>query len=141
VSRPASLTGMAEGGNASQSASVTSENRAGQASGAAATPFGGLAASEWPAKVADGLQNTVGSVQDRVIRPLIVAARAVVFGIVIAAMALVLCVLLTIAAIRLLDVYAFRHRVWPAYGVVGAVLVLGGAFLWSKRSTPEMKDA
>ena len=131
---------MEEGGNPSRAASVTTAGRP-EPAASATTPFGGLASSEWPAKVADGIQNTVGSVQDRFIRPLIVAARAVVFGIVVVAMVIVLCILLTIAAIRVLDVYAFNHRVWPAYGVIGAVFVLGGAFAWSKRSTPDAEDA
>jgi hypothetical protein len=129
---------MDEGGTLSPAGSVTSED--GSAKGAGA-PFNALSTSEWPAKVADGIQNTVGSVQDRFIRPLIVAARAVVFGVVIATMAVVLCILLTIAAVRILDVYAFNHRVWPAYGVVGGVLVIGGAFLWSRRSSPELGDS
>ena len=82
----------------------------------------------------------VGAVQDRAIRPILLAARAVVFGIVVASMALVLLALLGIAAIRVLDVYAFGHRVWPADALVGAILVVGGAAAWSKRSPGQAKD-
>lgn len=98
-----------------------------------AIPGTHLADSEWPAKVAQGVEDVVASVHDRLVRPVLIAARAVVYGVLIAAMAFVLIVLFTIALIRVLDVYAFGHRVWPAYALVGALLVLGGAFAWAKR--------
>ncbi len=101
----------------------------------------GIAGSEWPSKVAQTVEDVVGAVQDRAIRPIILAARAVVFGIVVASMALVLCVLLAIALIRLLDVYAFGHRVWPADALVGALMVVAGALAWTKRSPAQAKDA
>lgn len=110
-------------------------------SGPAVTPGDGLAGSEWPAKVAQGVEDTVAIVHDRVVRPLLIAARGLVFGLVAAAMALVLCALLAIAAVRILDVYAFRHRVWPAYALVGAVLVAAGAFSWSKRTASDAEEA
>lgn len=105
------------------------------------TPGEGLAGSEWPAKVAQGVEDVVGVVHDRVVRPLLIAGRAIVFGLVAAAMALVLCALLAIVAIRVLDVYAFGHRVWPADALIGAVLVAGGAFAWSKRSSSQAGEA
>ncbi|MGO9341431.1 MAG: hypothetical protein ACLP6E_02775 [Acidimicrobiales bacterium] len=101
---------------------------------------GGLAGSEWPAKVAQTVEDVVGAVQDRAIRPILLAARAVVFGIVVASMALLLCVLIAIAAVRLLDVYAFGHRVWPADALVGAILVAGGVAAWTKRTPARAKD-
>jgi hypothetical protein len=110
-------------------------------SGPAVTPGDGLAGSEWPAKVAQGVEDTVAIVHDRLVRPLLIAGRAVVFGLVAAAMALILITLLTIALVRILDVYAFRHHVWPAYAVVGAVLVAAGAFSWTKRTAPNAEEA
>jgi hypothetical protein len=101
----------------------------------------GLAGSEWPAKVADGVENVVEAVQDRLIRPLLITARAIVFGLVAAAMGLLLLALIGIAAIRVLDVYAFGHRVWPAYALIGAILVVGGGFAWTKRKVPDLKDS
>ena len=97
-------------------------------------PASGLAGSQWPAKVAQTVEDVVGAVHDRAIRPILLAARGIVFGLVAAAMALVFSVLLAIAAIRVLDVYAFGHRVWPADALVGALLVAAGAAAWSKRS-------
>jgi hypothetical protein len=88
---------------------------------------------EWPAKVADTIEDVVEAVHDRVVRPLTLVARGLVFGIIIAVMAIVLSVLAAIAVIRLLDVYAFGGRVWASDALLGTLLVLAGAFAWSKR--------
>jgi len=89
--------------------------------------------ADWPAKVADTVEDVVAAVHDRVVRPLMIAARAVVFGVIIGVMALVLSVLAVIILVRLLDVYAFRGRVWASDALIGALLVAAGAFAWSKR--------
>jgi hypothetical protein len=72
-------------------------------------------------------------VQDRVVRPLLVAARAIVFGILVATMVLALGVLLSVALVRLLDVYAFPRRVWASETLVGGVLSAIGLVAWSFR--------
>jgi hypothetical protein len=94
----------------------------------------GAPQADWPAKVADTIEDVVDTVGDRVIRPLILAARGLVFGVIIVTMALVLAVVVAIAVVRLLDVYAFGGRVWASDALLGALLVIGGAFAWSKRT-------
>jgi hypothetical protein len=96
-------------------------------------PSGPLASAQWPARLADLVEEVVGAVHDRAVRPLLVAARAVVFGVLVAAMALVLAVVCSIAVVRLLDVYAFGHRVWASDLVVGGVLTVAGLGAWSLR--------
>jgi hypothetical protein len=88
---------------------------------------------EWQLRVVDTIDDVLTSVQDRVIRPLVVAGRAIVFGIIVAAMALALSILFSIAVVRLLDVYAFRGRVWASDAVVGGLLTAGGLVAWMKR--------
>jgi hypothetical protein len=105
----------------------------------AGLPGGGLAASQWPATVATGIDDVLATVHDRVIRPLLLVGRGIVFGILVASMAFVLSILVAVAAIRLLTVYAFGHRVWAADALVGGVLVLGGIAAWSKR-TPKQAE-
>ncbi|MDR3650444.1 MAG: hypothetical protein P4L20_15225 [Acidimicrobiales bacterium] len=100
----------------------------------------GVSEAEWPAKVADTIEEVVGSVHDRVVRPLTLVARGVVFGIIIAVMALVLSVLMVIAVIRLLDVYAFGGRVWASDALLGALMVAGGAFAWTKRGARSAEE-
>ena len=99
---------------------------------ASAAPTGPLAGGDWPARVADGVEHAVGLVHDRVIRNVVVAARAVVFGVIIAAMALAVALLFGIVFIRLLDSYVFHRHVWIAYAIIGGLLVAGGAFCWTK---------
>jgi len=89
--------------------------------------------AEWPARVADTIEDVVDAVHDRVVRPLTIVARGLVFGIIIGVMALVLSVLAAIAVVRLLDVYAFGGRVWASDALFGAILVAAGAFAWTKR--------
>ena len=91
------------------------------------------AAADWPARVVDVVEDVVGAVNERVVRPLLLVTRAVVFGFIVATMALVISVLLAVAVIRLLDVYAFRGRVWASDALVGGVLSVGGFLAWSRR--------
>ena len=74
---------------------------------------------------------------DKVIRPLVVVGRAVVFGIIILTMTLVMSVLGAIAAVRALDSYRypFDHRVWAAETLVGGLGALAGIVLWSMRTS------
>jgi hypothetical protein len=89
--------------------------------------------AEWPAKAADMVEMAVDGVFDKVVRPALVAIRAIVFGLVIAIMALVLLVALAIGGVRLLDVYAFSGRVWASDALVGSLLTVAGLVAWSFR--------
>jgi len=101
--------------------------------GADASSGSGDAGEQWQLRVVDTIDGVVTTVQDRVIHPLVVAARAIVFGIIVATMALALSILFSIAVVRLLDVYAFRGRVWASDAVVGGLLTAGGLAAWMKR--------
>jgi hypothetical protein len=101
--------------------------------GAEASAGSGDAAAQWQARVVDNIDDVVTTVHERVIRPLLLVARAVVFGILVATMTLVVGVLFCIAVIRLLDVYLFRDRVWASDALVGGLLAVLGIFLWTRR--------
>lgn len=101
---------------------------------AAAAQAAAAAAAQLPSRGADAVQLVVDTIHDKAVRPAILAARAVVFGVLVAAMAVVLAVLGSIAAVRLLDVYAFGHRVWLSYVVVGGLLTVVGLAAWTRRS-------
>jgi hypothetical protein len=94
---------------------------------------GPLAGAEWPARLADLVEAVVTALHDKVVRPLLIVARAVVFGLVVAAMALAIAVLSSIAVVRLLDTYAFGRRVWASDLVVGGFFTLVGLLAWSRR--------
>lgn len=91
-------------------------------------------ASELPRKAADAVQLVVDTIHDKAVRPAALAARALVFGLIVAALAAMLVVLGSIAVVRLLDVYAFAPRVWLSYVVLGGLLTLGGLGAWSRRT-------
>jgi hypothetical protein len=81
----------------------------------------------------DTIDTVVATVNDKAIRPAIVAARAVVFGVLIAVSGLAVAVLGTIGLIRLLTDEVFDHKVWITYLVLAAVFSSGGAVLYSRR--------
>jgi hypothetical protein len=103
--------------------------------GASASPGSGDAGAQWQVRVVDLVEEAVSTAHNRVIRPLFLVGRAIVFGCIAATMALTVSVLLSVAFIRLLTVYAFRGRVWASDAVVGGVLAAAGLFAWTKRRT------
>ncbi len=88
---------------------------------------------DWPAHLADSLEDVVRAIRERAIRPVVLAARAVVFGVIVLTMAIVTAVLIAVATVRLLDVYAFGNRVWASDALVGTLLCAAGVFAWSRR--------
>jgi hypothetical protein len=122
---------------AAASAAAPAPAPSGAAAGLGTT---GISEAEWPAKVADTIEDVVEAVHDRVVRPLTLVARGIVFGIIIAVMALVLSVLAVIAVIRLLDVYAFGGRVWASDALLGALMVAAGAYAWTRRSARNAEE-
>ena len=81
----------------------------------------------------DTIDTVVATVNDKAVRPAIVAARAVVFGVIISVVGLAVLALLCIGVVRLLTDDAFGHRVWISYLVLGAIFCLGGAIAYSRR--------
>jgi hypothetical protein len=92
--------------------------------------------SDLPTRGTDLVESLVTLLRDRTVRPLTLATRVVVFGVIIFAAAVVTLVLLSITLIRLLTVYAFDGRVWLSDLVVGAVFVIIGMLAWSRRTDP-----
>ncbi len=90
--------------------------------------------NDLPVRGTDLVESLVTLVRDRAVRPLTLATRAVVFGIIIFAATTVTVTLVSIALIRLLTVYAFDGRVWLSDLVVGAIFVAAGLVAWSQRT-------
>jgi hypothetical protein len=72
----------------------------------------------------DTIDSVVAAVNDKAIRPAIVAARAVVFGVIIGVVALTVAILLSVGFIRPL----------------GALFCGGGLFAYSKRGVAPHSD-
>ena len=72
-------------------------------------------------------------VHDKVLRPVILAGRAIAFGLIIALAALVFAVVVLIGLVRILNVYAFSGHEWITYVVIGGLSIITGWVIWRKR--------
>jgi len=99
-----------------------------------ASSLPGLAAfNDLPIRGADAVDAVVDFIQVKAVRPLTLAARGVVFGIIVFTGAVVTLTLLSITLIRLLTVYIPGNRVWLSDLIVGVLFVAAGIFAWSRR--------
>jgi hypothetical protein len=89
--------------------------------------------ADWTTQAADAIEAAVSAVRDRTVLPAQRATRAVVYGLLVAFFVGTALVLLAIGAFRGLVI--LTGRTWIAYLIVGGMLVAGGAFCWSRRST------
>ncbi len=92
--------------------------------------------ADWPTKAADVVDLVVDTVHDKFIRPVVLAARGVVFGLIIGVLGVSVLVLFCIMALRFLDVYVSHGHVWISYFILGGLFSIAGAVLWVLRSTP-----
>ena len=81
----------------------------------------------------DAVDTVVAAVNNKAVRPAVVAARGVVFGVIIGVMAITIVVLLSVGFIRITTVYLFDGKVWISYLVLGAIFSGGGFFAYTKR--------
>ena len=86
------------------------------------------------ARALDTIDTVVATVNDRAVRPAIVAARGVVFGIVIAVIGITVVILFCVGFIRLTTIAG--HRIWASYIVLGLIFSAVGAVLYTRRGLP-----
>jgi|GEM_PF-460807 len=97
-------------------------------------PAGASTRADWPKKAADTVDLVVDTIHDKAIRPIIVGARAIVFGLLVGVLGVVVLTLISVGALRLLDVYVFPGRIWASYAVLGLLFSALGLWSWSRRS-------
>ncbi|HVB71769.1 MAG TPA: hypothetical protein VND83_09770 [Acidimicrobiales bacterium] len=78
-------------------------------------------------------------VHDSVVRPLIMAGRALAFGLIALVATVVLALVLVIGLTRLLNVYLFAGHEWLTYGVLGVIFVVAGMIIWRWRRPVSLK--
>jgi len=93
--------------------------------------LGGL--DDLPAKGADAVDAVVDFIQNKAVRPLTLATRAIVFGIIVLTASIATVTLLAITMIRVLTVYIPGNRVWVSDLIVGVFFGVVGTVAWSKR--------
>jgi len=91
-------------------------------------------AADLPAKATERIDQLVDLLRDKSVRPLTLAARAIMFGVIVFAASVVTVTLLSITFVRILTVYAFDGRVWLSDLVVGLLWVAAGLLLWWQRT-------
>jgi len=98
------------------------------------TKESGKLGDDWPVKAVDLIDLVVDTLRDRVIRPIILVGRAIVFGLLIATLLIVIAVAAGVAILRVLDNYVFPNDVWASYLVLGTMVTVAGLFIWTKRA-------
>jgi hypothetical protein len=103
-------------------------------------PGNPLTDPNWAADLADSVERVVGTVRDRVARPVVTASRAIVFGTFIAIVGSVAGVLALLVLTRLfqdlLDIGLPRERaVYISYFAVGGIMCLVGWLLTRKQTS------
>jgi hypothetical protein len=90
---------------------------------------------DWTVQVADTVERVVGTIRDKTSVPLTTIARAIVFGLLAAAMGIVMAVLVAVALVRVVDVVTGEGNVWIAHLAVGGLFSVVGAFFLRKATT------
>lgn len=84
-------------------------------------------------QAADAVERLVGGLRDKTAVPLTTIARALVYGLLAAVMAIATAVLVVIGVLRAVDVY-LPGEVWSAHLLVGGIFTVLGGFLLRKAS-------
>jgi hypothetical protein len=87
---------------------------------------------DWATQATDAIDHVVALVRDKTVVPARSASKAVVYGLLAAALVSVATVLLIIAFFR--GAVIVTGRVWGAYLWTGGILVIAGALCWSRRT-------
>ncbi len=99
-----------------------------------ASSLPGLSAlNDLPSRGADAVDAVVDFIRVKAVRPLTLAARGIVFGVIVLTGAVVTLTLLSITLIRVLTVYIPGNRVWVSDLIVGVIFVTAGMLAWTRR--------
>ena len=90
-------------------------------------------------KALHSFDHVLDVVHDRVLRPIILAGRALAFGFIIVLATIVLVCALVIGLTRFMNVYFFAGREWITYLVVGVLLVTTGLIVWRRRRPLQLR--
>jgi hypothetical protein len=88
--------------------------------------------ADWTTQAADAIEAAVDAVRQRFVVPAQRATRAVVYGLLVAFFVTTALTLLTIGIFRGLVI--LTGDAWIAHLGVGGMLVLAGAFCWTRRT-------
>jgi hypothetical protein len=95
----------------------------------------GMIPADWPVQAADTVVDVIGKVRDKTTKPALIAARALVYGLVAAVVAGIALVLFLVVLIRVLDNYV-PGPVWWIYLGFSVLFTLAGIVLIRKANAP-----
>lgn len=94
--------------------------------------------TDWSVETADTIERVISGIREKSVIPAQKAVRAIVFGVVIAVLAIIAAVALFFGAFRLVD-HVLPGKAWATHLVFAAVFFLIGGLLWSRRTSPTPK--
>jgi hypothetical protein len=89
-------------------------------------------------RVLNTVDTVVATVNDKAVRPAVLIARGIVFGAIIAVVALAVVILLAVGLLRLITIGT--GHVWISYLALSALFCGVGAYLYSKRGAAPNSD-
>ena len=90
-------------------------------------------------KTLTGLDHLLDVVHDKVLRPIMLAGRALAFSAILVLMSIVLVAMLVIGIVRFLDVYAFASHQWITYLLIGSISLVIGLVIWRRRHPVKLR--
>jgi H+/Cl- antiporter ClcA len=93
--------------------------------------------ADWTKDLLDRLDHYIDVVRSNTTDRLVKVARVLVFGLITAILGAMAAVIALIALIRVLDIVLPRE-VWLPY-MLGAIFLVAGLFVWSKKTAPAAK--
>lgn len=90
-------------------------------------------------KTLTGLDHLLDIVHDKVLRPIMLAGRALAFSAILVLMSIVLVAMLVIGIVRFLDVYAFASHQWITYLLIGSISLVIGLVIWRRRHPVKLR--
>jgi vacuolar-type H+-ATPase subunit I/STV1 len=94
--------------------------------------------NDWTKDLLDRLDHYIDVVRSNTTDRLVKVARLVVYGVIAVILGSMAGIVALIAAIRILDVILPRE-VWLPYMLLGAIFLVLGLFVWSKKTAPAAK--
>lgn len=94
--------------------------------------------ADWTTDLLDRLDHYIDVVRSNTTDRLVKVARLLVFGVVGLILGAMAGIVALIMLIRVLDIVLPRE-VWLPYVVLGAIFLVAGLFLWSRKTAPAVK--
>lgn len=88
---------------------------------------------DFAAEAAARVEGLVEVLRDHSVRPVSRIVQFAIFGFLATFLLLTMLVLVSVALVRVLDVYVFAGRVWASDALVGGIFALAGMFLIARR--------